>query len=638
MFRNVFYSGNLMACVIKYIFVYIFLLLEYNAGLSMEDSPTHKMEVNTTQTYALEPIVNIYNVGSGNCITVSNRTSTGFASMIVDCGSRSFAPVAKFQATLKLQSRSLNRQTSDVSLIPQKAREELSKSQVQGIVDETITEIRKSLSEKGNNLKDDEPIHVKTIIVTHSDIDHWNWIERVLNNPQDTIDTILLGGTPAQYDDTFLGFVILKALKMKTKVIFTALGFQPLWFPESEEQVNNILGDSSQKERLFTSVHKDKDFILKESINAKFYTLREQLSRLHELAAILKTQDIPRDLPKIGANKMLFLDSTPELARQTYFQHYQTSILSSALMLGEGLDIQVMAMNVEPRIDKIDPNSDSIVLRLIGPKGASIMLTGDMTGITSDFIINHADGHSFQSHALILSHHGTDTEKSNSATWLKFVHPHFILCSTGYDSSGGGLAYETYTTASLFAAQVTSPHNIVRAIHRRNSGKDLKNPWLEMRTNNRAIYETIGSGTITVNLADTLPVLKTARYPNLDDHRISSLEVPSQTPDIGWRNLNSQELEELDKFAMLAVQNANSKNSLKKNSRNKGETKRYDQPSESRRQILSNRNMQKRLEKEKRLRKMQEDQENVSRSYIPATQVPPTQKMEDEENKGTYRE
>lgn len=81
-----------------------------------------------------------------------------------------------------------------------------------------------------------------------------------------------------------------------------------------------------------------------------------------------------------------------------------------------------------------DDNSDSLVVKIQNGRDFSVIIPGDATGVTTDCIAALYQGKEafLSASVLLLSHHGSITEKTNSQKWLRLVNPEYAVISNGF--------------------------------------------------------------------------------------------------------------------------------------------------------------------------------------------------------------
>lgn len=117
--------------------------------------------------------------------------------------------------------------------------------------------------------------------------------------------------------------------------------------------------------------------------------------------------------------------------------------------IGDGAYIEILF----PDRDVIDfsTNDGSVVARLVYGVN-SIMLTGDATTVTEQFVIHSNSGEKLKSDILKVGHHGSRSSTSNA--FLKLVQPQYAIISVGKDNSYGHPHQITLDTLQYYGIQI----------------------------------------------------------------------------------------------------------------------------------------------------------------------------------------
>ncbi|MBL0942296.1 MAG: hypothetical protein IBJ00_06210 [Alphaproteobacteria bacterium] len=247
---------------------------------------------------------------------------------------------------------------------------------------EMISGIRRSLGEKGD--KEDSTgslIHVKTIIVSHEDGDHYSLYPDIIKK-EDRVDHIILGGVPEKYKQNFR--VWLKGqIAKNTEVYFPALSFDPI------KNLDAIIMKKGRVYQPHIFAHPKGGFISK---------FNEEPS-IHPFSKALE-----------------------------YGAHIKIHMLSINPTHTEGASGSIIPLNLPD-----DHNSGSLVVKIqIGESSA--LLSGDATGTTTTRIIDNyskVDPSFLKTSLEESSHHGAFTHKSNSKKWIRSTEPTYVVFSSG---------------------------------------------------------------------------------------------------------------------------------------------------------------------------------------------------------------
>lgn len=98
--------------------------------------------------------------------------------------------------------------------------------------------------------------------------------------------------------------------------------------------------------------------------------------------------------------------------------------------------VDVIAVNAKYGKPGQNPNADSIVLRVTYGKFSTIF-TGDAEGSTEDLAIANVGTKGVDTTVLLGSHHGADTNRSNSLAWTKTTDPKILIFSAGHNDGFG---------------------------------------------------------------------------------------------------------------------------------------------------------------------------------------------------------
>ncbi|AIL12756.1 hypothetical protein IM40_03220 [Candidatus Paracaedimonas acanthamoebae] len=172
--------------------------------------------------------------------------------------------------------------------------------------------------------------------------------------------------------------------------------------------------------------------------------------------------------------------------------------------------------------DDADDNKDSLVLR-VRHGGSSVMLTGDATQATTRRIKQNYKGNldSLKSTVLLASHHGSAEHGCNGEEWVKLVDPQYVLISHGHKyGHPQAQAYENFKKSSRLK-RVPLHHVLV------GKGTNKHEDYYEgsLHTTPWAIYSTLNSGDLTLELLPTTLNLTSEIAPTLEKKEEEAVEV-----------------------------------------------------------------------------------------------------------------
>lgn len=433
----------------------------------------------------------VHAVGEGNCVTleVKNPLTSLSEFMLVDIGSKAFANEAAYRhyqiesISQKEENPNSNQPSSSLHT-PMKKKGELippestvkspdwpiameDKKTIihlkQTYLDKFIEDMRgmlkktakpekkkKSQSKKSTLKKNQQPeqteispIAVKTVVITHPDQDHYGWLMELFSQTTDKIDFLIFGGLPSHYypsdQNTFKRWLRAR-LDNETKIFFPVIQYEAL--------------DPKNPDPLQTFIEMEK--------NDKF-------------------------APHIFSGDPKF----SELSFAKAF-HFHPQVMISLLAVnplhsGEPKNV------LRHGDDETDDNKDSLVIQ-VQHGDSSVMLPGDATQATIRCIKRNYknDPDSLRSTVLLASHHGAIEHGCNSPRLIELVDPKYVVISHGHQHSHPTPeAYENFKLSSRLK-QVPAHHVLV--------GKDAQKKE-SLHTTTKAIYSTLNSGTITINLS-----------------------------------------------------------------------------------------------------------------------------------------
>jgi len=432
----------------------------------------------------------VHAVGEGNCVTLEVKNPlTGLSEfMLVDIGSKAFANEAAYtqyqiESILQKESNSNSNQASSSLHTPLKKKGELippestvkspdwedameDKDTIihlrQTYLDKFIEDMRgmlkkptepqqekKSRSKKSTLRKNQQqeqtkisPIAVKTVVITHPDQDHYGWLMELFSQTTDKIDFLIFGGLPSHYypsdRDTFKDWLRI-CLNNQTQIFFPAIQYDAL-----------------------------------------------DPKNLDPLQMLIKMEKNDEFAPHIFSGDPNF--SKLPFAKAFDF-HPQVTISLLAVNPIHSGELNNVLRHGD---DETDDNKDSLVIK-VQHGDSSVMLPGDATQATVRCIkLNYKNNLGFlRSTVLLASHHGAIEHGCNSPELIKLVDPEYVIISHGHQHNHPTpKAYENFKLPSRLK-QVPAHHVLV--------GKDAKKEE-SLHTTTKAIYSTLNSGTITIDL------------------------------------------------------------------------------------------------------------------------------------------
>lgn len=357
-------------------------------------------------------ILNVHNVGQGNLVTLRFPNKEV---MIVDAGSKGYEePLAYQAALLDLQSRTSQKkirerhdlppqsppatQIISAQLTPQSTTHPSDFSPLARFAqanklsftqDMFIENFRRELPKNGKGIR------VKTVVISHPDVDHYNWLRHIFSHEEDKLEYLILGGLPNHYINKEFILWLRKLPKFGTKVICPAV-----------EHGN--LNAGKEIDELFS---KDKkDYIFK-----PFYSTPLEDSYEN--------------------NKKLFQDAF-DFGEDIYIRLLSVNPLHVEQMAINGdKSKQIARLN-----DPSDDNPDSIVLRISCVDKPSLKdiyaltILGDATEQTYQRILSvyHGNYEALKSRAVVASHHGASSHGAANTTFIKALSSEIVLISCGH--------------------------------------------------------------------------------------------------------------------------------------------------------------------------------------------------------------
>ncbi|MGI4851502.1 MAG: hypothetical protein ACRYGR_06130 [Janthinobacterium lividum] len=368
--------------------------------------------------------------------------------MIVDAGTSSITKENIFQnkclTPVKDDFEPTNTPSSAIKEYSFKARvNDQSPEKICDLDKKLISSIRYLFEDK----KSRKNVCIKTIIITHPDVDHYNLFPKIFHRLDDKIEYIILGGLPESYD-------------VSGKLKFG-------------EWLDNRLRTGS-----------------------KIYFPAIQYKAIESLNEILPNDDRPIAPPS-------YTPVTGEWPKET------VGHLKEAVDFGDLLKVSFLAINplhhIHPsgKVMRIyengDDNRESIVIKIQNPYVSGILM-GDATETTTTVIqYNYFDHPEFLEASWILAaHHGSSSHGSNHPKWLKSVNPIAIFISNGKkEDHPDAVAYANFKQclenryANCGSRVLVNPHKVL-------VGKDEKHYLGSEHTTTNPIFSTLVSKTITI--------------------------------------------------------------------------------------------------------------------------------------------
>lgn len=195
----------------------------------------------------------VHNVGQGNCITVTYSENGHEQHMLIDAGSSSYGKELKYheqhgqsprrdEGPKAFQQASVDSPRFAIAPTPSTPRQvrrdhsppkSVVKSQqipdaplrteAKHLKLAVIQDIRSALGEVDR----DRAITVKTIVITHPDIDHYSWLKDIFHHNNDIVENIILAGLPEHYNEATREWLYLVASK-GANVYFPAIKYEQL--------------------------------------------------------------------------------------------------------------------------------------------------------------------------------------------------------------------------------------------------------------------------------------------------------------------------------------------------------------------------------------------------------------------------
>lgn len=319
-------------------------------------------------------------------------------------------------------------------------------------------------------------VPIKTIVLTHADADHYNLLDKIFSDTK--VENIILSGDLSSYKDKFIDkngdakkFLLWleKKHKEKTKIFMPGASYEAI--PEGttvaafiEKNVNNFA----------PTAYKGAD--------DKFHVLGELKISTQFVQAFNFGNDVK--IYPLSINPLRELNK-----KNKKLQRKSTT-----------------KFNYEDGLDKINENDDSTVIKIVNGE-SSALLTGDATEHTYNSIKkNFGNNKEFlKSKILLLSHHGTKTNGSNSKEWLGLIQPEFVAVSNSikHDSMEKEVYDSVVAMKSLFTLKSKSSSSdsaspLKDFLHKVEYSVEKKK--YDVKLTHKFIFTTLSSGSLLFDL------------------------------------------------------------------------------------------------------------------------------------------
>ena len=459
----------------RFLYVLIFLVCTTHTGIAKTVSLEESFSALHLDHQA---VLKVHNVGTGNLVTVEIPSADGEAEpeyMIIDAGSRAYTnemlfshevvhsgtaiiatplkgpggePPASLQRPIDpVKSAS----ASDKKIIGIKNKQEI------------LNDIRKSLKPIGAKAKK-APIHVKTVVISHPDSDHYGWLLDLLTHKDDRIDHLILGGWPCHYS---LNEEVLKEFLDKgTTIYFPAIKGGKIT-SENQDKLEEFFNLPEPSESLF---------VFPEPYElAPYYS--DTSSEPSSNTSSVSSYTVPNFIQ----------------AFQFHNQNFRVACLSV-----NASHVEESGQIISHRYGE-DDNMDSIVLKIMFGKSSAI-IAGDATGLTEQRILRSFRDchHLLKTNVIIPSHHGSTSHGSNGTPFIIATSPEYILNSSGHQHGHPAEApYTRFKLSPSLKSHVTR-HSIL--LGKSSTAKSKAEKRYFTNETSKGIFSTLMSGTITVNL------------------------------------------------------------------------------------------------------------------------------------------
>lgn len=513
-------------------------------ALFLPASSKNKGEALKDDTLDTPVTLKMHRVGRGNAVTMSVGKGDEREYMLVDVGSSGYtgelvysnqsleegtppsSPRSPPSTPRALQGsvtpQSISRSPNYEALLGQAEKEKGFKfptTPQQPILELRKTFLEGKISSTANPSKIlKTPIHVKTVVITHPDADHYRWLTKLFFNPKDKIDHLILGGQPNHY--------------------------------------YNGISESGRKLELGIEKFEgwlNERFLTNPSMKVYFPAIG--LAGLSATSSVLEAMGVEKKTTKGSTyNRKELSTHGPKVGPSIHDEPGQpTNSFKEAFDFGETVKISALTVNpmhnlLEKRrkgrskeekgkeiteneyYSQSDPdndNHDSLVLKISNGESSAI-LTGDATALTTNRILANYYGEEefLKTNILLASHHGSATHGSNNKQWIKTTNPEYVIISNGHDGHPQPEAYENFKQSSRL--RNVRRHEVL--VGGKTSKAGIESGFLHETV--RGIFSTLNSGSVTVELyKDGTIALETVNNGKFVNRKKLS-SVNPQTPDL----------------------------------------------------------------------------------------------------------
>lgn len=441
----------------------------------------------SSAAYPTQIYLTVHEVGQGNCVTVrfqGEKPDSKSEFMVVDAGSTGFRKAHAYtQAKIRETQEERIPLQSSPSAVPSDFNQVVGEEESieKGADTHHIFNIRKIFVD-GDQEAAENPIHIKTIVITHPDRDHYNWIHRIFSNEDDRVDYIILGGLPEHYhlEDNTNSFKIWLSARInnQSRIYFPAIDHAP---------VNSLQG-------------------------------------LEKILEYSKEGRYAEDQHSEGTPLQHF-------KKAFYFEKGVAIDVLSTCPTHEKQEDKV----TRPSIDPKDDNDDSLVLKITNNNNSSALLTGDATGKTIEKIRkNYAHHPDFLKVDVFLAcHHGSITHRSHQFEGAEFK---YAFISTGHSEQykhPGEKAVQTLKECE--SLETTQPHELLTF---KSSEKGKAEESIQIIE--EGCYSTLSHGSLMAELPSNGPVtISTAREGKIEPTASLSKELEQRSKDTQKRKRGS---------------------------------------------------------------------------------------------------
>ena len=441
----------------------------------------------SSAAYPTQIYLTVHEAGQGNCVTVrfqGKKPDSKPEFIVVDAGSTGFHKAHAYtQAKIKESQEEGIPVQSSPSAVPSDFSQVVGEGANTEIEEDTshIFNIRKSFVD-GDQEAAENPIHIKTVVITHPDRDHYNWIHCIFSNEADRVDHIILGGLPQHYhleeNNHYFTTWVSSRLKNQSLIYFPAINHDP---------VNSLQG-------------------------------------LAEILECSKERKYAEDQHSEG-NSLKVFDKAFHFGKNVVID------LLSTCPTHESQEGKIIRPSVDPK----DDNDDSLVLKITNNNNSSALLTGDATGKTIERIRkNYAHNPAFLKVDVFLAcHHGSITHSSHQFEGAEFK---YAFISAGHSEQYKHPREEAVQTLKESKSlETTQPHELL-TFKSSEKGKDAES----IQIIEEGCYSTLSHGNLMAELPSNGPVtISTAREGEIEPTSSHSKELKQRAKDTKKRKHGS---------------------------------------------------------------------------------------------------